>query len=74
MCPIRSLVRDTACRFVLSNLSDARAMGMADSRNAAGQDRFRFLSAELAAQYQAMTWPSCNPASPSSIAKSASVK
>ena len=51
--PDQIFARDTACRFVLCNQSDARAMGVADPETLLGRTDFDFYPSELAAQYQA---------------------
>ncbi|MBI5567589.1 MAG: PAS domain-containing protein, partial [Chloroflexi bacterium] len=51
--PDQIFARDTACRFILCNQSDAHAMGVADPETLLGKNDFDFYPADLAAQYQA---------------------
>ncbi len=51
--PDQIFARDTACRFILCNQSDARAMGVIDPEMLLGKTDFDFYPPDLAAQYQA---------------------
>lgn len=51
--PDQIFVRDLAGRFVLSNLSDARAMGVADPETLVGKTDLDFYPPDLAAGFQA---------------------
>ena len=51
--PDQIFVRDLANRFMLSNLSDARAMDVADPETLVGMNDYDFYPPELAARFQA---------------------
>jgi PAS domain S-box-containing protein len=51
--PDQIFVRDTTNRFVLSNLGDARAMGVDDPETLVGKTDYDFYPPEQAAQFQA---------------------